>query len=800
MHCANCAASIEKGLSKISGVREVSVNYASEEALVTYDPSEVETGRILEGIRETGFDVAAPSVQLAITGMSCSNCAEAIEKKLTGLPGIVKVTVSFAGEKTTVSYLPDLLRIRDIIEAVEAAGYEAVKIGDSLSERDAEQEAREAEIRGQTRKFVSGVVFALPLFIISMSRDFGLTGEWSHAPWVNWLFLALATPVQFYTGWDYYRGGWNSLRNRSANMDLLVALGSSVAYFYSLMLLIFPFLGDHVYFETSAVIITLIKLGKMLEARNKGKTGNAIRKLIGLQPDSAVIEEEGEEKEIPLSEIEKGMILIVRPGGRIPVDGTVTSGETTVDESMLTGEPLPRDKSEGDEVTGGTINGEGLIRFEATRVGKETSLARIIKLVQDAQGSKAPIQALADRVASVFVPAVILIALVTFAVWYMLTGEFVTSMIRLVAVLVIACPCALGLATPTAIMAGTGKGAEQGILFKKAEALEGVSRIDTIILDKTGTITEGKPAVSDIVPLEPDNFDRKRLLVLAASAEKGSEHPLGRAVVREAEDSSLALEPASGFRAHGGAGVGAEVAGHQIRIGKPGWFDDPLPGNGKQETERLQEEGKTVMVVRIDEQFTCLIAVSDTIKPDSGEAINRLHEQQLKVVMLTGDNQRAAETIAAEAGIDEVYAEVHPDEKSSLVKKLQSRGARAAMVGDGINDAPALAQADVGIAIGTGTDVAMETADLILSSGSLLGLNKAIAISRRTMKTIRQNLFFAFIYNLVLIPVAAGVLAPFNSVPNILGQLHPILAALAMALSSISVVSNSLRLYRAEID
>lgn len=799
MHCANCAASIEKGLAKIEGVEEASVNYASENAVVTFAPDKVGVRRILDGVRDAGFEVAAPSVQLAITGMSCSNCAEAIDKKLSGLSGIVEATVSFTAEKATVSYLPDMLQIRDIIEAVEAAGYKALQIGDSLSDRDAEQEARESEIREQTRKFVSGVLFALPLFILSMSRDFGITGEWSHAPWVNWLFLALATPVQFYTGWDYYMGGWNSLRNKSANMDLLVALGSSVAYFYSLMLLIFPFLGDHVYFETSAVIITLIKLGKMLEARNKGKTGNAIRKLIGLQPDSAVIEEEGEEKEIPLSEIEKGMILIVRPGGRIPVDGTVTSGETTVDESMLTGEPLPRDKSEGDEVTGGTINGEGLIRFEATRVGKETSLARIIKLVQDAQGSKAPIQALADRVASVFVPVVILISIITFTSWYLLTGEFVTSMIRLVAVLVIACPCALGLATPTAIMAGTGKGAEQGILFKKAEALEGISRIDTIILDKTGTITEGSPAVSDIVPLDPDNFDSERLLVLAASAEKGSEHPLGRSVVMEAEDKSLELESASGFRAHGGAGVEAEVAGHQIRIGKPGWFDDPLPENGKQEIERLQEEGKTVMVVVIDRVFAGLIAVSDTIKPDSGEAISGLHDQKLKVVMLTGDNQRAAEAIAAETGIDEVYAEVHPDEKSSLVKELQSRGARAAMVGDGINDAPALAQADVGIAIGTGTDVAMETADLILSSGNLKGLNKAIAISRSTMKTIRQNLFFAFIYNLVLIPVAAGVLAPFDSVPNILGQLHPILAALAMALSSISVVSNSLRLYRAKI-
>ncbi|MCK5795335.1 MAG: copper-translocating P-type ATPase, partial [Anaerolineales bacterium] len=588
----------------------------------------------------------------------------------------------------------------DILDAVRGAGYDAVLPDNCPDGSDAELQARQAEIRNQTQKFMVGVIFALPLFILSMSRDFSLVGEWSHEPWVNWMFLALATPVQFYTGWDYYTGGFKSIRNKSANMDVLVALGSSVAYFYSLTLLLIPAAGQHVYFETSAVIITLIKLGKLLEARTKGKTGSAIRKLIGLQPKTAFILEEGEEMEIPLTGVKAEMVVVVRPGERIPVDGDILEGESTVDESMLTGESLPVDKQTGDSVTGGTINGEGLLKFRATRVGSETALAQIIRLVQDAQGSKAPIQALADRVAAVFVPSVILIALLTFAAWFLVTGDFVPSMIRLVAVLVIACPCALGLATPTAIMAGTGKGAEKGILFKKAEALEMATRLDTIILDKTGTITEGKPAVDNIMILDQDNLKIEELLALAASAEQGSEHPLGKAVVREAQKRKLALESPSEFRAHGGLGVEALVSGIRIRVGKPGWFKQETLVPAREKINLLQEQGKTVMVVYIRDLLAGLIAVSDTLKPDSKEAVNRLHSQNLKVVMLTGDNPRAAETIAGLVGIDEVYAEVRPEEKSLKVKEIQAQGRKVGMVGDGINDAPALALADVGIAMG----------------------------------------------------------------------------------------------------
>ncbi len=799
MSCANCAAAIEKSLRKIDGVREASVNFAGENTVVRFDPQMVGIDSLVEAVRKAGYGVAASRLNLAVTGMSCANCAVSIEKSLAKLPGIITVSVNFAGESASLEFLPEVSGREEILEEVRRAGYDAVVSGESDEEKDAEQEARDAEIRDQSRKFLVGLAFALPLFILSMARDFGLAGEWSHAPWVNWLFLALATPVQFYTGWDYYTGGLKSIRNRSANMDVLVALGSSAAYFYSLALLLFPVLGDHVYFETSAVIITLIKLGKLLEARTKGRTGGAIRKLIGLQPKTASVIEDGEEHEIPLTQVQEDMVLLVRPGERIPVDGTVTEGESSVDESMLTGEPIPVDKTPGATVTGGTINGEGLLKFRATRVGRDTALAQIIRLVQDAQGSKAPIQALADRVAALFVPAVILVAVAAFVAWLLITGEFVTSMIRLVAVLVIACPCALGLATPTAIMAGTGKGAEQGILFKKAEALQGAARLDTIILDKTGTITEGKPSVSDIVVLDRANFDSEKLLALAASAEKGSEHPLGKAVVRKAEEKGIKLEPASGFRAHGGSGVEASVSGLMVRAGKPGWFEQDFTAGALDRIEQLQAEGKTVMVINIDGSLAGLVAVSDSLKADSREAVKRLHRQGMTVVMLTGDNRRAADSMAGQAGIDEVYADVRPEEKSSKVKEIQGLGRRVAMVGDGINDAPALAQADTGIAIGTGTDVAIEAADIILAGGSLEGIPRAIEISRRTMQTIRQNLFLAFIYNVTLIPVAAGVLAPIESLPMMLRHLHPILAALAMAMSSVSVVSNSLRLYKAEI-
>ncbi|MCK5722509.1 MAG: copper-translocating P-type ATPase, partial [Gammaproteobacteria bacterium] len=647
-----------------------------------------------------------------------------------------------------------------------------------------------------------GILFTAPLFFLSMGRDFGLFGLWSHAEWINWLFLALATPVQFYTGGDYYIGGWKSLKNGSANMDVLVAMGSSVAYFYSLAVLLYAPLGEHVYFETSAVIITLIKLGKMLEARTKGRTGGAIRKLMGLRPKTATIMEGEKEREIPLSQVKVGDVIIVRPGESIPVDGVVLEGESTVDESMLTGEPIPVDKHAGAKLTGGTINGEGRIKFEANRVGKDTALAQIIRLVQEAQGSKAPIQALADRVAAVFVPAVIGIAFLTFILWWTIGGEFVPAMIRMVAVLVIACPCALGLATPTAIMAGTGKGAEKGILFKNSEALEMATKLDTIVLDKTGTITMGKPSVVNVIVSDSLIKNEDDLLRLGASVERGSEHPLGLAMVKEAEKKGIDLSEPEGFRALRGLGVQAKINGQDVLVGKPNWFDEMELDllDAKDQIRSLQDEGKTVMLVVVDKKLAGLIAVADTVKPESEEAIGRLHEHNLKVVMLTGDNIQTAGAIASEVNIDEIVAEVRPEEKSAKIKDLQDKGAKVGMVGDGVNDAPALAQADVGLAIGTGTDVAIESGDVILASGNLTGVSKAINLSRATMGTVRQNLFWAFFYNIVLIPVAAGVLYPFEFLPAFLRQLHPILAAFAMALSSITVVSNSLLLYKAKID
>jgi len=802
MTCTNCAMNIERTVKKLNGIKDANVNFAAEQAVVAFDPKLLHLGDLVDNIHGSGYTVAKAKVELPVTGMTCANCAMNIERALNRkVPGVINASVNFATERVYVEYVPSISNIDEIVSAIKKAGYGAIPPDEVLEGEDAEFAARKAEIKDQTLKFTVGVLFALPLFLLSMGRDFNLTGTWSHQPWVNWLFFALATPVQFYTGWDYYVGGIKSLKNKSANMDVLVAMGSSVAYFYSLAVLLIPFLGEHVYFETSAVIITLIKLGKMLEARTKGKTGGAIRKLIGLQPKTATVLENGIENDIPLTRVKKDDIVIVRPGERIPVDGIVLKGESAVDESMLSGEPLPVDKHPNDTVVGGTINGEGLLKFKATRVGKETALAQIIKLVQEAQGSKAPIQAIADRVAAIFVPSVIAIAFITFALWWGITGEFVPSMIRLVAVLVIACPCALGLATPTAIMAGTGKGAEKGVLFKKSEALENATKLDTIVLDKTGTITIGKPAVVDIIPFDPDITTKDQLLKLAASVEKGSEHPLGKAIVNEAKTKGLKLWEPENFKASGGFGVEAQIDGDFVRLGKPPWFHELGVDIdiAKDKISYLQSEGKTVMVLARENNLAGLISVSDTLKPESKEAIKQLHSQNLKVVMLTGDNLQTAQTIASQVNIDDIFAEVRPEEKSSKIKELQEKGEKTGMVGDGINDAPALAQADVGLAIGTGTDVAIETADVILSSGSLTGVSRAIRLSRATMKTVRQNLFWAFGYNILLIPVAAGILQPFDIFPDFLRQLHPILAALAMALSSISVVTNSLLLYKAEI-
>ena len=803
MSCANCAANIERSLKKLTGIQEVRVNFASEQASIDYDPGRVSLSTIVDAIRKSGYNVATARIDLPITGMSCANCAANIERNLnTKTPGIIQAQVNFATEHLSAEYIPGVISPEDIAAAVEKAGFKAVlPQTDQDEDRDVEQQARDAEIRDQTRKFVSGLIFALPLFLMSMARDFALLGTWAFDPWVNWLFFGLATPVQFYTGWDFYTGGWNSLRNKSANMDVLVAMGSSVAYAYSVGVLLLPVLSGHVYFETSAVIITLIKLGKMLESRTKGRTGGAIRKLIGLQPKTATVVREGREEEIPVARVQEKDVLRVRPGERIPVDGLVLEGESAVDESMLTGEPLPVDKQVGDKVVGGTINGQGLLTFQAEAVGRDTVLSQIIRLVQEAQGSKPPIQAIADRVAAYFVPGVIGIAFITFGIWWGLSGAFVPSMIRLVAVLVIACPCALGLATPTAIMAGIGKAAEKGILFKKSEPFEFVGKITTVVLDKTGTITRGKPGVKDVIPFQSSGETSERLLILAASVEKGSEHPVGRAVVIEAENRNLELFSPAGFKASSGLGVEGRVEDTLIRVGKPEWFqEDGLLGADEQtRIHELQQQGKTVMVVVRERKAIGLVTVADELKPESEQAVTSLLARGLRVIMLTGDNAETARAIAGQVGIQDVAAEVRPQEKSDKIKELQEKGHKVAMVGDGINDAPALAQADLGIAMGTGTDIAMETGEVVLARGDLRGVDLAVHISLATMRTIKQNLGWAFGYNVLLIPIAAGVLQPFETFPLFLRQLHPILAALAMALSSISVVSNSLRLYKKKL-
>jgi Cu+-exporting ATPase len=755
--------------------------------------------------------------------MTCVNCAKSVERSVKKLPGIDGAQVNLANELLSVSFDPALVSAEAIVGQIEKAGYGAVLADDADELEDAEAAARAAELQHQYRRLGVGIAFTLPLFILSMGRDLGLWGDWANAAWVNYLLWALATPVQFYVGWDYYTGAYKSIRNGAANMDVLVALGSSVAYVYSIaVLLTTPAqnaetvirhggmlmseaaekaaspLGHHVYFETAAVIITLIVLGKVLEARAKGQTSAAIKALIGLQPKTARVLRGGQEIDLPIKQVRRGEVVIIRAGEKIPVDGEVITGESSIDESMLTGESLPVAKTAGDTVTGATLNKNGLLTIRATRVGRESALAQIIQLVQAAQGSQAPIQTVVDRVSAVFVPAVILLALLTFGAWYAGTGDLTAALIHMIAVLVIACPCAMGLATPTAIMVGVGKGAQNGILFKNSEALQRAHGLQALILDKTGTLTRGQPSVTDILPSPGWPGRPADLLALAAGAERGSQHPLAEALVKAAQAQNLPLRAPDGFQSVTGQGVQAQFGADQVWVGRAAWLaENGYPVDEMQgPAQALESAAKTVLWVGQNQQVVGLIAVADTLKEGSREAVAALQAQGLQVVMMTGDNRAVAAAIAEQAGISRVFAEVRPEDKAAQVAALQAEGLRVGMAGDGINDAPALAQADVGLAMGTGTDVAMEAADVTLMSGDLRGLPTAIRLSRATMNTIWQNLFWAFGYNVLLIPVAAGVLSLVSFVPDFLGQLNPMLAAFAMAFSSFSVVMNSLRLLK----
>ena len=744
---------------------------------------------------------------IPVTGMTCANCVATVERTLRKTPGVDEATVNYASERATVRFDPEQVSLDTMVERIERAGYGVVLTEEGHDLEDAEAIVRAREITDRVRKFWTGVAFAGPLFVLSMARDFGVLGPWAHAPWVNWLMFALATPVQFWVGWDYYVGAWTSLRNRAANMDVLVALGSSVAFGWSVVVAAamsngIETFGTHVYFETAALIITLIKLGKVLEVKAKGETGAAIRELMELRPAVATRLSESGEESVPVDEVTVGDVLLVRPGERIPVDGSVSDGASAVDESMLTGESLPVEKSVGDVVTGGTVNLTGAFRMRAERVGAETALAQVVRMVQEAQGSKAPIQRLADRVASVFVPAVILIALVTFAIWWLGTDAgFTDALVRLVAVLVIACPCALGLATPTAVMAGTGRAAGRGILFRSSEALERARDLSAVLLDKTGTITLGRPAVRSVVVNE--EFDADELLRLAGSVEALSEHPIAVAVVDEARSRGVGTSDVRDFEAVPGRGVRGFVEGRALAVGTAAYMaqlDVMAPLVWTQRAEDVEADAQTPLWVAVDGRVTGIIGVADAVKEGSREAVMALRARGLRVVMLTGDREAVARAIAEEVGVDDVRAEVLPGEKADVVRLLQTEfEGGVAMVGDGINDAPALALADVGIAIGTGTDVAMETADVVLMRGDLRAVPEALALSNRTMRTIEQNLFWAFFYNTALIPIAAGALYSLTFLPMMLRALHPILAAFAMAFSSVSVVGNSLRLRRVRI-
>ncbi len=802
MSCATCAAAIEKGLARLPGVEGAAVNFASEKATVTFDPDRVGRAELVKTIEDLGYSAAQEKVVLKVSGMSCATCAGRVEKALRELPGVGEAAVNFATEKATLTFDPAQVSVGDMARAVEEAGYHVLTPAEADAERQAAEGAFAArERRAILRKLVFSLVTAGVAVPLSMVMD-SFPDGWHNN--INYILLAMALPVQFWAGAQFYRGAWGALKHRSADMNTLIAVGTSAAFVYSLIVTFFPGFAEEagvkamVYYDSSITIIALILLGRYLEARAKGKTAGAISRLVGLQARTARVVREAEggpgEQDVPIEEVKVGEVIVVRPGEKVPVDGVVIEGASAVDESMLTGEPIPVEKGPGDEVVGATINGTGAFRFRAERVGRDTVLAQIIRMVEEAQGSKAPIQRLADRVAAVFVPTVISIALATFVVWMLAPSEpvFNLALLNFVAVMVIACPCALGLATPTAIMVGTGKGAELGILVKGGESLERIGKIQTMVFDKTGTLTEGRPVVTDIFA---EGVKEEELLSVAASVERASEHPLGAAVVQLAEERGTAFLEVEDFDALPGLGIRARVEGREVLLGNDRLMRERGPGlNGLgARAEALAGEGKTPIFLARNGEVVGLMALADVLKPQAAEAVGMIRGLGVEVAMITGDNRRTADAVAGQAGIERVLAEVLPGDKAAEVRRLQEEGRVVSMVGDGINDAPALAQADVGIAVGSGTDVAIEASDVTLMSGDLRRVSTALKLSRRTIRTIKQNLFWAFIYNVIGIPIAAGALYPFFGKG---GLLNPIFAAAAMAFSSVSVVSNSLRLRR----
>jgi len=791
MTCAACANRIEKGLKKVEGVHDANVNFALEKTKIIYDPQKTNPQQFKEKVESLGYGIVSDKAEFTVSGMTCAACANRVEKRLNKLEGVNGATVNFALESATVDFNPDEINVNEMKSAITKLGY---KLEVKSAEQDGSTDHRLQEIERQKKKFIISFILSFPL-LWAMVSHFSFTSfiylpDMLMNPWVQ---LALATPVQFIIGGQFYVGAYKALRNKSANMDVLVALGTSAAYFYSVYLSIQSIgSSEHMtdlYFETSAVLITLIILGKLFEAKAKGRSSEAIKKLMGLQAKTATVVRDGTEMKILIEEVVAGDIVYVKPGEKIPVDGEIVEGKSAIDESMLTGESIPVDKTIGDVVIGSTMNKNGFLKVKATKVGRDTALAQIIKVVEEAQGSKAPIQRVADQISGIFVPVVVVIAIITFAVWmiFVTPGDFGGALEKMIAVLVIACPCALGLATPTSIMAGSGRSAEYGILFKGGEHLEATHRLDTVILDKTGTVTNGKPVLTDVIVA--DGFNEEEILRLVGAAEKNSEHPLAEAIVEGIKEKKIDIPSSETFEAIPGFGIESVGEGKQLLIGTRRLmtkFNIDIEEVSKS-MEELEREGKTAMLIAINKEYAGIVAVADTVKDTSKAAITRLKKMGLDVVMITGDNTQTAQAIAGQVGIEHVIAEVLPEGKAEEVKKLQAQGKKVAMVGDGINDAPALATADIGMAIGTGTDVAMEAADITLIRGDLNSIADAIFMSKMTIRNIKQNLFWALAYNGLGIPIAAfGFLAPW-------------VAGAAMAFSSVSVVLNALRLQRVKL-